>query len=308
MNLVRVLITDEVSKLGLDILKRNNIDYTYLPGISQDDLIREIPSYDILIVRGRTKVTKEVINKAGKLKLIARVGVGLDNIDVKTAKEKGIEVINAGTATSHSVAELTMGLLIALVRPIIFGDESMRRGIWAKSSCLGNELYGKTLGVIGLGNIGSIVAQIAKAMGLKVIGFDVIKEKVQRVNVEYRDFNTLLEKADIITLHVPLLDSTKGMIGRKEIQRMKDGVLIINTARMELIDLDALIEGLEKGKIGGYAADSNLKPNDIRVRKLLGFPNVILTPHIGAQTIEAQNKAAEVVFNKVVEKVKELSK
>lgn len=308
IGLVRVLITDEVSKLGLNILKQNNIDYTYLPGISQDDLIKKIPSYEVLIVRGRTKVTKEIINKASKLKLIARVGVGLDNIDVKTARERGIEIINAGAATSQSVAELTIGLLITLVRPIIFGDESMRRGIWAKSFCMGRELYGKTLGIIGLGNIGSIVARMAKALGLRVIGFDVIKEKVQKANVEYRDFNSLLRMADIITLHVPLLASTKGMIGEKEIQNMKDGVLIINTARMELIDLDALIKGLEEGKISGYAADSDLKPDDIRVKKLLGFPNVILTPHIGAQTIEAQNRAAEVVFNKVVEKVKELSK
>ncbi len=306
--MVRVLITDEVSEIGLGILKKNNIDYTYLPGISQEELRKEIPSYDILIVRGRTKVTKEILDRASKLKLIARVGVGLDNIDVKTAVEKGIEVINAGAATSHSVAELTIALMIALVRPIIFGDESMRRGFWAKSYCIGNELYGKTLGIIGLGNIGSIVAQIAKAIGLKVIGFDVAKEKVQRANVEFREFDDLLRESDIITLHVPLLDSTRGMIGKREIGLMKNGVLIINTARMELIDLDALIEGLEGGKIGGYAADSNIKPSDIRIKRLLGFPNVILTPHIGAQTIEAQRKAAEVVFGKVVEKVKELSK
>ncbi len=306
--MVRVLITDEVSKLGLEILDRNKIEYTYIPNISHEELLRVIPTYDVLIVRGRTKVTREVIEKAQRLKLIARVGVGLDNIDVKEAKRRGIEVINAGAATSQSVAELTVGLMIALARPIIFGDESMRRGIWTKSYCLGRELYGKTLGIIGLGNIGSIVASICKAMGLNVIGFDVIREKVDKANVEYREFNDLLRESDIISLHVPLLESTRGMIGRKEISEMRDSVLIINTARMELIDLDALIEGLESGKIGGYAADSNLKPNDIRVKKLMGFPNVILTPHIGAQTLEAQNRAAEVVFGKIVEKVKELSK
>lgn len=306
--LVKVLITDEVSKIGLDILKKNNVNYTYVPGISYEELLIEISSYDILIVRGRTKVTKEVLDRAKRLKMIARVGVGLDNIDVKEARQRGVEVINAGAATSYSVAELTIGLMIALARPILFGDESMRRGVWAKSQCVGRELMGKTLGVIGLGNIGSKVANIAKAMGLRVIGFDVIRKKVDEAGVEFRDFDELLRVSDIISLHVPLLESTRGMIGKDEINKMKDGVLIINTARMELIDLDALIEGLEKGKIGGYAADSNLKPTDIRVKKLLGFPNVILTPHIGAQTIEAQKRAAEVVFNKVIEKVRELSK
>ena len=301
----KILITDEVSETGLKILKESKITFDYKPGISSDELLKIIEHYDALIVRGRTKVTKDVIEKAKKLKIIARVGVGLDNIDVKEAEKRGIRIITAGAATANSVAELTIGLMIALARPIIFGDETMRRGFWAKAYCKGTELFGKTLGIIGLGNIGSRVARIAKSMGMKVIGFDVIKEKVYAANVEYVDFNNLLETSDVISIHVPLLDSTRGMIGRKEIEMMKRGVMIINTARMELIDLEALIWGLETGKIGGYAADSNLKPDHPLVRKLLGFPNVILTPHIGAQTKEAQEKAAEVVFNEVVMKLKE---
>jgi len=301
----KILITDEVSETGLKILKESKITFDYKPGISSDELLKIIEHYDALIVRGRTKVTKDVIEKAKKLKIIARVGVGLDNIDVKEAEKRGIRIITAGAATANSVAELTIGLMIALARPIIFGDETMRRGFWAKAYCKGTELFGKTLGIIGLGNIGSRVARIAKSMGMKVIGFDVIKEKVYAANVEYVDFNNLLETSDVISIHVPLLDSTRGMIGRKEIEMMKRGVMIINTARMELIDLEALIWGLETGKIRGYAADSNLKPNHPLVRKLLSFPNVILTPHIGAQTKEAQEKAAEVVFNEVVMKLKE---
>jgi len=302
----RILISDEVSEIGLKILQKEKLEFDYVPGISQEELSKIIGNYEALVVRSRTKVTKEILDKADRLKIIARVGVGLDNIDVKEARKKGIEIITAGMATANSVAELTIGLMIALARPIIFGDETMRRGFWAKSYCLGRELYGKTLGVLGLGNIGSRVASIAKAIGMRVIGYDVIIEKVYEAKVEFKEFDSLLQESDIISIHVPLLESTKNMISYKEIEKMKDGVFIINTARMEIVDLEALLWGLEVGKIGGYAADSNLKPDNPLVRKLLGFPNVILTPHIGAQTMEAQRRAAEVVFSALVDKINEL--
>jgi len=298
---MKILVTDEVSKKGLELLKEKAIPFDYKPNISHEELLEIINEYTVLVVRGRTKVTKDVIERGKNLKIIARVGVGLDNIDLEEAREKGITVINAAGATAYSVAELTIGLMIALARPIITGDETMRRGIWAKSYCVGMELYNKTLGVIGLGNIGSKVAKIAKAMGMRVIGYDVIKEKVLAANVELREFDDLLAESDIITLHVPLLPPTRGMIGYDEIKKMKKGVLIINTARMELINLEALIWGLEEGRIGGYAADSNLKPSNNLVKKLMGFPNVILTPHIGAQTVEAQEKAAVQIFEKIIE-------
>lgn len=306
MVLSRVLITDEVSDIGLNILKRSGVEFDYKPGIGADELIDIVGNYVAIVVRSRTKVTREVIEKGRKLKIIARVGVGLENIDIKTAKEKGIKIITAGAATADSVAELTIGLMIALARPIIFGDETMRRGFWAKKFCYGIELAEKTLGIIGVGNIGRRVAQIAKAMNMHVIGFDIIRQQVDSAGIEYREFKDLLRESDVISIHVPLVESTRGMIGRNEIELMKDGILIINTARMEIIDLDALIRGLESGKIGGYAADSNLKPNNPLVKKLLGFPNVILTPHIGAQTREAQKRAAEVVFKSLVEEIKKL--
>jgi len=238
------------------------------------------------------------------------VGVGLDNIDVDTAKAKGISVINAGPATADSVAELTIGLMIALSRRILFGDESLRRGFWAKNYCMGAELRGKTLGIIGVGNIGSRVARIANALGMNVLGYDKFPEKAKEMlklvggSAKFVTMDDLLRESDIISIHVPLLPETRGMISWEEVKKMKEGVLLINTARMELFDPDPIIWGLESGKIAGLAADTNLKPDNPFVRKLLGFPNVILTPHIGAQTYEAQERAAEVVIKRIIELLK----
>lgn len=304
--MIKILITDKTDESIITILQNAGFSVDYKPDISREDLLKIIKDYDAILVRGRTKVDKEVMDRAEKLKLIGRIGVGLDNIDLKTAKEKGIEVVNAGAATADSVAELTIGALITLVRKIHVGDELYRRGVWGKNHCVGTQLNGKTLGVIGFGNIGSRVGKIALAMGMKVIAFDVIKDLVTKsgLDVEYVELNELYEKSDIITIHVPLLEATKGMINRDAISKMKDGVILLNAARIELYDLPAIIEGLESGKIGGVYIDTELKPDNLYMKKLMGFPNVLITPHIGAQTREAQKRAVEVIAQKVIEKFK----
>ncbi len=302
--MIKILITDKTDESIITMLQNAGFSVDYKPDISRGELLKIIKDYDAILVRGRTKVDKEVIDRAEKLKLIGRIGVGLDNIDLKTAKEKGIEVVNAGAATADSVAELTIGALITLVRKIHIGDELYRRGIWGKNHCAGTQLNGKTLGVIGFGNIGSRVGKIALAMGMKVIAFDVIKDLVTNsgLEVEYVDLDELYQKSDIITIHVPLLEATKGMINREAIEKMKDGVILLNAARIELFDLPAVIDGLEKGKIGGVYVDTELKPNDPHMRRLMGFPSVLITPHIGAQTKEAQKRAVEVIAQKVISK------
>jgi len=301
----RILITDEVSNKAIEILKSKKMQVDYQPGISKEELIKIIPNYDAILVRSRTKLFKDILEKASKLKVIGRVGVGLDNIDVDFAKSRGIKIVTAGEATADSVAELTICLMIALSRKVLIGDELLRRGIWGKSICFGTQLAGKTLGIIGVGRIGSRVARIASAMKMKVFGYDISMDRIKMlqeegVNISYASLDDLLRNSDIISIHLPLLKSTRGFINKERVEKMKDGVLLINTARMELFDFDAVIWGLETGKIGGLAADTNLKPDHPFVRRLLGFPNVILTPHIGAQTKEGQDRAAIITATEVL--------
>lgn len=304
--MVKILITDPTDESVVNFLESHGFQVDYKPGITRQELLDIVREYDILMVRGRTKIDGEVINKASNLKLIGRIGVGLDNIDLKKAKEKGIEVINSGAATADSVAELTIGSLITLIRKIHVGDELFRRGIWGKSLCMGHQLKGKTIGIIGFGNIGSRVGKIALAMGMNVIAFDIIRDLVVKsgLDVSYVGLDELYEKSDVISIHVPLLDQTKGMIGEKEISKMKDGVILVNTARVELFDLKAILKGLEEGKIGGLVIDSGFKPDNSLIKKILGFPNTIITPHIGAQTYEAQKNAVMVIAEHIVKKFK----
>ena len=299
----RVLITDETDTSILEILEKNGLKVDYMPNISRDKLIEIIDKYEALLVRSRTKVDSQVIDRGVNLKVIGRIGVGLDNIDVNYAKSKGIKVINAGDATADSVAELTIGLIITLLRKIDIGIYLYKRGVWGKKQCMGNELKGKTIGIIGFGNIGKRVGKLALAFGMKVLAYDIIKELVTNsgLDVEYVDLDELYSLSDIVTIHVPLLEQTKGMISREEIKKMKQGVILVNTARAEIFDLESIYEGLNSGKIGGLIMDSNLKPDNPYMKKIAGFPNVIITPHIGAQTVEAQKKAVATVAIKVIE-------
>ena len=305
-NMLKILITDPTDSSAVTFLEKEGFHVDYIPGISREELLEKVEDYDILLVRGRTKVDKELLERAKKLKLVGRIGVGLDNIDLEETKRRGIEVTNSRDATADSVAELTIGSMITLLRKIHVGDELFRRGIWGKSICLGHQLNGKTLGIIGFGNIGRRVGKIALALGMKVLAFDVIEDLVKKsgLDVKFSTQDEIYRESDIITVHVPLLKQTRGMIGRDEIQKMKDGVILVNTARVEIFDLEAIIEGLENGKIGGVIIDSGFKPDHTLMKKLMGYPNVLITPHIGAQTVEAQKRAVMVIAEYIVEKFK----
>jgi D-3-phosphoglycerate dehydrogenase len=260
----------------------------------------EIEDADVLIVRSATKVGKEMVDKAKKLKLVIRGGVGLDNIDVAYCEKKGICVMNTPEASSVAVAELTFALMLGLIRNLVKAHTSMQKGEW-KKELKGSELYGKTLGIIGLGRIGTEVAKRAKAFGMRVIAFERTPKKTEFA--EMVSFETLLKESDIITLHVPLTEETANMINKKTINKMKDGVILINTARGGLINEEDLVEALKKGKIK-YAGLDVYKNEPPVNSPLLSLENVLLTPHLGAQTYENMER----IEKRIYEIIKEFSR
>ena len=298
-----VLICDEVAPVLNKVLKENGLKITYEPQITPDHIKEKIAQYNIIIVRGRTKLTKELIEKADNCKIIARVGVGLDNIDLDAAKAKNIRVINAIEAAMTSVAELVLGFMFALARQIPLGDRGIRDGEWLKNELVGTELKGKYFGIIGLGNIGKRLGRLAKGLYMNIIGFDVIpidEEFSKDVGLMKTDLDTLLQSSDYVSLHVPLLDSTYHMIDAKKLSLMKKTAKIINTSRGGVIDEEALYEALKNGNLGGAALDV-FENEPATKNKLATLENVILTPHIGAQTKEAQSLAANVIAEKIIQ-------
>ncbi|HXG13784.1 MAG TPA: D-2-hydroxyacid dehydrogenase [Candidatus Nitrosotenuis sp.] len=298
-----VLICDQVDPVLNNILQKNGLHVTYEPQITPQELAQKIGNFDIIIVRSRTIITKELIEKATKCKIIARVGVGLDNIDSEFAKTKNIRVINAVEGAMNAVAELVIGLMLALARDIPRADRELRAGKWIKKELMGTELAGKYLGIVGLGNIGKRLARLARALNMNVIGYDVIPidpEFVKEVGLIKTDLDTLLQSADYVSLHVPLLDSTKNLINAQRIAKMKKTAKIINTSRGGTVDEEALYEALKAGNLGGAALDVFEKEPAIG-NKLTTLPNFICTPHIGAQTKEAQSLAANVIAEKIIQ-------
>jgi len=298
-----VLICDEVAPVLNKILQENGLKITYEPAITSDQIKEKIGQYNIVIVRGRTKLTKELIEKADNCKIIARVGVGLDNIDGDAAKAKNIRVINAVEAAMTAVAELVLGLMFALARQIPRGDRGIRDGDWLKKELKGTELKGKYLGLIGCGNIGKRLGRLARGLNMNIIGYDVIpidEEFSKDVGLMKTDLDTLLQSSDYVSIHVPLLDSTYHMINAKKLSLMKKTAKIINTSRGGVIDEEALYEALKNGNLGGAALDV-FENEPATNTKLATLDNVILTPHIGAQTKEAQSLAANVIAEKIIQ-------
>ncbi len=303
---MKVGICDPIASEGVEILKKEGFEVIDLTGIPKEELVNHVADLDALIVRSATKIRKEIIDAAKNLKVIGRAGVGLDNIDVEYAKSKGIKVINTPGATSISVAELTIGLLLAVMRKIAYADREMRKGAWPKKVCKGIEMYGKTLGIIGIGRIGREVAKRARAFGMRVIYYDVYrpdKAIEKELGIEFRELDTLISEADVITVHVPLVPETKHMINRERIERMKDGAIIINAARGGIVDEDALYDALKSGKLYGAALDV-YENEPLKESKLFELDNVVLTPHIGAQTKEGQTRAGIEVARKIAETLK----
>jgi len=297
-----VLICDQVAPILNDILQKNGLKITYEPGITPDQIKEKIGTFDIVIVRSRTKLTKDMIEKADKCKIIARVGVGLDNIDVDAATTKGIKVINAVEGAMNAVAELVLGLMLSLAREIPRADREIRNGKWLKKELMGTELSGKYLGIVGLGNIGKRLAKHARALNMNIIGYDVIPiadEFVREVGLIKTDLDTLLSSSDYISFHVPFTNDTQHLVNSQRLGKMKKTAYIINTSRGEIIDEEALYTALKDGKIAGAALDV-FEKEPATGNKLATLPNVICTPHIGAQTKEAQTLAANVIAEKII--------
>ena len=298
-----VLICDQVNPVLNEILEKNGLQITYEPEITPEQIAEKIENFEVVIVRSRTKLTKDLIEKANKCQIIARVGVGLDNIDQNTAKEKNIRVINAVEGAMNAVAELVLGLMLSLAREIPRADREVRNGNWIKKELMGTELRGKYLGIVGLGNIGKRLGRLARALNMNIIGFDVApidEEFSKEVGLMKADLGTLLASSDYVSLHVPLLDSTKHLINAENMETMKNTARIINTSRGGVIDEDALYEFLKDGKLGGAALDV-FEVEPATSNKLSSLPNFISTPHMGAQTKEAQSLAANVIAEKIIQ-------
>jgi len=254
-----------------------------------------------LIVRGRTKVTPALLDAATRLKVVGRAGVGVDNIDLKAARDHGVTVVNAPVATTVAVAELTFSLLLAVCRDIPRADASMKAGHWIKKELEGVELYGKTLGVIGFGRIGAATGKRAVAFGMQVLGFDPLlsRDEIKKRGGEPVSLDELYARSDFITLHIPLLTDTKNMMNAEAFAHMKDGVRIVCAARGGVIDEAALLSALKSGKVAAAGLDvfSTEPPG---VTELVAHPRVVCVPHIGAQTVEAQTRAAEDICTEVL--------
>lgn len=305
----RVLICDSIDKIGVEILTKAGMIVDYQPEISFEKLQSLVNGYDVLVVRSRTTVSKEVIEKGNSLKVIARVGVGLDNIDTNYAKSKNIEVINAQEAAINAVSELVIGSMISLARLIPFAHSELSKGNWIKKSLIGTELSGKYLGIVGVGNIGRNVGRIARALRMNIIGYDIYpisREYINEVGMINADLNTLVESSDFITIHVPLSSDTYHLFDGNLLSRMKKSSYLINTSRGGIVDETALYDLLKDQKIAGAGLDV-FEVEPTVDKKFLEMPNVLCTPHIGAQTKEAQELAARVIAEKLIHKFQEAS-
>ena len=280
-----VLVTDGLSEEGLRLLREQ-------AKVVESESLEALGENDALIVRGRTKVTAKILEQPSpKLKVIGRAGVGVDNIDLEAAKSKGITVVNAPQAVTVAVAEHALGLMLSLSRHIPRADASMRRAEWRKSELKGSELFEKTLGIVGVGRIGSAIAERARAFGMKVFGYDALvpDEELRNRGTEPADFDRLLGSSDYVSLHLPLNEGTRALFGSETLGKMKRGARLISVARGGIVDEKALLAALESGHLSGAALDvfSEEPPGE---SPLLIHPTMVSTPHIGASTAEAQAK------------------
>jgi D-3-phosphoglycerate dehydrogenase len=296
----KVLITDGLSDKGIAILS-SAAQVDNKPDISADDLLKVAGDYDAMVVRGRTKVTPAVFEAASRLKVVGRAGVGVDNIDLTAARSHSVTVVNAPKSTSLAVAELAVGMMFALARMIPKADGTMKQGLWIKKQLEGIELTGKTLGIVGMGNIGTVLAARAKGLGMTVIGFDTLvpEDEIRTRSAEPVSLPELFAKSDFISFHLPLTPESKGMVNGHVFAQMKHGVRIVDAARGGIIDETALLASLESGQVAAAALDV-FATEPPGLTALVAHPNVVATPHIGAQTEEAQDRAAEDIASEVL--------
>jgi D-3-phosphoglycerate dehydrogenase len=299
----KVIVCDAIDEIGVTILKKAGLVVDYKPEISSDELLTTVEQFNVIIVRSRTKITRKVIDAAPNVKIIARVGVGLDNIDTEYAELKGIKVLNAAEAAMNAVSELVIGHMIALSRSIPKANDGLKNGKWLKKELVGSELRGKYLGIIGVGNIGRNIGRIAKCLRMNLIGYDIFpinQDYIREVSMIKTDLKTLLENSDFVTCHVPLTDKTKHLINSETLSYMKPTSFLINTSRGEIVDEKSLVVALSENKIAGAALDVfEIEPPTNT--ELLKLPNIICSPHIAAQTKEAQELASTVIAEKVIQ-------
>jgi D-3-phosphoglycerate dehydrogenase len=304
---MRILVCDGLEQTGVDILRAaHGATVDERPALDKFELAEIIGDYDGLIVRSKTKVTAELIERATQLRVIGRAGTGVDNIDVPAATRRGIVVMNAAAGNTVTTAEHTWAMLMALARQVPQADASMKAGRWEKKRFMGVELLGKTLGIVGLGRIGSTVAERARAFGMTVVGYDpyFTEEAAVEMDIEMRPLDELFARADFITVHTPMTPETRGIINAAAIEKMKTGVRLINCARGGLIDEAALVEGLRSGKVAGAALDVFVQEPTPVDNPLLGFDQVIATPHLGASTTEAQLSVATMIAEQLLDYLK----
>jgi D-3-phosphoglycerate dehydrogenase / 2-oxoglutarate reductase len=300
----RVLVTETIADSGIAILRAAaDIDLDYRPGLKGDELLRAVAEADALITRSGTAVTPELVNAGAKLRVVGRAGVGLDNVDVAACTARGILVINAPTANVMSATEHTMAMLLSLCRNVPEAHASVTRGEWTRAKFLGVELHGKTLGIIGLGRIGKLLTARARAFGMQVIAYDpyIAPNVFEGAGAQRATLDELLAKSDVITVHTPLTEETHGMLGAAQIAKMKDGVIALNIARGGIWVEQALADALNSGKISGAAVDVYESEPPGKDHPLLNAKNIILSPHIGANTREAQDRVAVQTAENVVE-------
>lgn len=304
---VKILVCDPIEQDGLAMLKKAGFAVEENPNLTPDQLEKRIAEFDAVIVRGRTKITGAVLNAGGKLKAIARAGVGLDNIDLETARKRAIQVISTPAAPTTSVAEMAIGLMLAVLRKISFADRAMKEGRWAKAELVGSELKSRTVGVVGAaGRIGLEVARIlVEGFGTKAIGYDVIDVTEKARQVGFRavgQLTELLSDSDIVSIHVPYLPSTHHLLDQKAISSMKKGSILINTSRADIVDGQSLLAALKSGNLLGAGLDVFHKepPVDDWEKELVSLPNVVCTPHIGGQTVESQRLESTIVAEELI--------
>jgi D-3-phosphoglycerate dehydrogenase len=298
----KILVTDSLAPQGFEILARTpGVEVIDSPGMKPAQLLEAIADADALIIRSATQVTAEVIAAAKQLSVVGRAGIGVDNVDVSAATARGIVVMNTPGGNSITTAEHALALLVALARHIPQATASMKSGQWDKKSFVGTELYNRTLGVIGLGNIGRIVAQRARGLGMKVVAYDpfLSVEAAQKLEVELLPLDALLARADALSVHVPRTSDTAGLLGRAAFAKTRPGVLVVNAARGGIVDEAALLEALEAGQVGGAALDVFEEEPPPPGHPLVAHPRVICTPHLGASTEQAQVNVSIAVAEQV---------
>jgi len=290
----KVLVSDPIFEEGLALLEQRGCRVKIAWDLPKAELANIIGEYDALIVRSATKVTADLIARGKNLKVIGRAGDGLDNVDQEEARKHGITVVNTPHIASASVAELAIGFLLALARNIVSGTETLREGKWLKEEFMGTEVAGKTLGIIGCGSIGREVKKLALAMGMNVLTVDIC------VSEEFIPLDAMLPQADFLSIHVPLNQHTRNLLSTREFDKMKKGVLLVNTSRGGVVDEEALYQALVQGKVKGAALDV-FAQEPPKNNKLLTLSNVIATPHVGAQTFEAQTRTSVQIAKKVID-------